>query len=69
MVIRNFIEVTNFDDGANVLIPIDKILGIVCDSGGNVFIEMGTDNRTVSSGILVIESYDEIKNKLKASEA
>ncbi|MDE7215816.1 MAG: hypothetical protein K2O08_03315 [Clostridia bacterium] len=68
MVMRNFIEVTNFDDGANVLVPIDKIMGIVCDSDGSVFIEMGTDNGTVSSGILVIESYDEIKNKLKTSE-
>ena len=69
MTMRNFIEVTNFDDGANVLVPIDKILSIVCDSGGNVFIEMGTDNGTVSSGILVIESYDEIKYKLKQCEA
>ena len=69
MVIRNFIEVTNFDDGANVLVPIDKIMGIVCDRAGSVFIEMGTDNGTVSSGILVIESYDEIKNKLKQCEA
>lgn len=69
MILRNFIEVTDFDGGANVLVPISKILGIVCEKDGNVFIEMGTDCGGISSGILVIESYDEIKNKLKESEA
>lgn len=65
---RNFIEVTDFDGGMKVLVPISKIMGIVYDSDG-VFIEMGTDNGGTSSGIFVTESYDEIKNKLKASEA
>lgn len=68
MVMRNFIEVTDFDGGMNVLVPISKITGVVYD-GDSVFIEMGTDNGGTSSGILVTESYDEIKNKLKASEA
>ncbi len=68
MTMRNFIEVTDFDGGVNVLVPVSKILGIVCEKNGSVFIEMGTDSGTVSSGILVIESYDEIKNKLKQCE-
>ena len=67
---KNFIEVTDYDGGMTVLVPIGKIMGIVCDGDGSVFIEMGTNgNDGTSSGILCIESYDEIKNKLKASEA
>lgn len=66
---KNFIEVTNYDGGMTVLVPIGKITGIVCDGDGSVFIEMGTNgNDDTSSGILVTESYDEIKNKLKESE-
>ncbi len=66
---KNFIEVTNYDGGMTVLVPIGKITGIVCDGDGSVFIEMGTDKNDTSSGVLVIESYDEIKAKLKESEA
>ena len=65
---KNFIEVTNYDGGMRVLVPIGKITGIVCDGDGSVFIEMGTDKNDSSSGILVTESYDEIKSKLKESE-
>ena len=66
---KNFIEVTNFDGKMNVLVPIGKITCIVCDCDGSVFIEMGTNgNDSTSSGILVTESYDEIKAKLKESE-
>lgn len=65
---KNFLEVTNYDDGITVLVPIDKITGIVCDGDGSVFIEMGTDRSDISSGIFVTESYGEIKEKLKESE-
>ena len=65
---RNFIEVTDYDGGMNVLVPIAKITGIVCDGDGSVFIEMGVGKDGVSSGVLVSESYDEIKNKLKDCE-
>ena len=65
---KNFIEVTDYDGKMNVLVPISKITGIVCDGDGSVFIEMGTDENDTSSGILVTESYDEIKKKLKESE-
>ena len=62
---KRFIEVTNCDGGMTVLVPIDKITGIVCDGDGSVFIEMGTNgNDEVSSGILVTETYEEIKQKL-----
>lgn len=65
---KNFIEVTDYDGKMNVLVPISKITGIVCDGDGSVFIEMGTDKNDTSSGILITESYDEIKKKLKESE-
>ena len=67
MTLKNFIEVTDVD-GAKVLVPVNKILGIVFDKDGSLFIEMATENGTVSSGVFVIESYDEIKNKLKQCE-
>lgn len=66
---KNFIEVTSFDDGMKVLVPIAKITGIVRDGDGSVFIEMGTNRDDTSSGILVAESYEEIKRKLRESEA
>lgn len=66
---KNFLEVTEFENGLKVLVPIGKITCIVCDGDGSVFIEMGTDKDITSSGILVTESFDEIKNKLKESEA
>lgn len=66
---KRFIEVTNYDGGMTVLVPIDKITGIVCDGDGSVFIEMGTNgNDDVSSGILVCESYDEIKRRINENE-
>ena len=65
---KKFIEVTNYDGGMKVLVLIGKITGIVCDGDGSVFIEMGTNENETSSGILVTESYDEIKKKLKESE-
>ncbi len=66
---KKFIEVTDYDGKMNVLVPIDKITGIVCDGDGSVFIEMGTNGKDgTSSGILVIESYNEIKAKLKECE-
>ena len=65
---KNFIEVTSYDDGMKVLVPIGKITGIVRDGDGSVFIEMGTNRDDTSSGILITESYEEVKRKLKESE-
>lgn len=65
---KNFIEVTDYDGGMKVLCPVHKITGIVCDANGDVFIEMGTDKGGDSSGILVSESFDEIKAKINESE-
>ena len=64
---KGFIEVTDYDGGRKVLCPISKITGIVYDSDG-VFIEMGVDGEGVSSGILVCESFDEIKAKIRQCE-
>lgn len=61
---KGFIEVTDYDGGMRVILPLDKITSIVCDKAKSVFIEMGVDNKGVSSGILVTESYEEIKQKL-----
>ena len=61
---KGFIEVTDYDGGMRVILPVDKITSIVCDKAKPVFIEMGVDNKGISSGILVTESYEEIKQKL-----
>ena len=61
---KGFIEVTDYDGGMRVILPVDKITSIVCDKAKSVFIEMGVDNKGVTSGILVAESYEEIKQKL-----
>ena len=61
---KGFIEVTDYDGGMRVILPVDKITSIVCDKAKSVFIKMGVDNKGVSSGILVTESYEEIKQKL-----
>lgn len=65
---KDFIEVTSFDGGMKVLCPINKITGIICDGDNSVFIEMGVDGKDVSSGILVTETFDEIKEKIRQSE-
>lgn len=61
---KGFIEVTDYDGGMRVILPVDKITSIVCDKAKSVFIEMGVDNKGISSGILVTESYEKIKQKL-----
>lgn len=61
---KGFIEVTDYDGGMRVILPVDKITSIVCDKAKSVFIEMGVDGKGISSGILVTESYEEIKQKL-----
>lgn len=65
---KGFIEVTDYDGGMRVILPVDKITSIVCDKAKSVFIEMGVDNKGISSGILVTESYEEIKQKLKQND-
>lgn len=61
---KGFIEVTDYDGGMKVLVPIGKVTGIVCDGDGSVFIEMGTNDGGTSSGILVAETFDEVKRKI-----
>ncbi len=65
---KSFIEVTNHDGKMKMLLPVAKITGIVHDDDGIVFIEMGTDKKDNPSGVIVTESYDEIKAKIKACE-
>ena len=60
-----FIEVTDYDRDVKYLISADKISSVVCDGDGSVFIEMGVDSEGTSSGILVEETFDDIKNQLK----
>lgn len=65
---KGFIEVTDYDGGMKVLLPVSKIMAIVCDDDGSVFVELGLNNKGDSSGLLVTESYDEIKEKIKQTE-
>ena len=66
--VKSFIEVTDYDGGFKVLVPIAKITGIVSDFDGSVYIEMGTNGSECSSGVLVAESFDEVKQKLMECE-
>lgn len=65
---KNFIEVTDCDDGTKMLLSVDKIISVECDGGGNVFIAMFKGNDGIPIGVTVTERYDEIKSKLKESE-
>lgn len=59
---EGFIEVTEIG-GCNVLVRIGKILSVLQGYDGT-FIETGVDGKGVSIGILVRESYAEIKQKI-----
>ncbi len=65
---KSFIEVTDFDGEMKVLLPVSKITAIVCDDDGSVFVELGMNSKGDSSGLLITESYGEIKEKIKESE-
>ena len=67
-VMKGFIEVTEYDGEMTILIPVGRITGIVRDSKSDVYIEMGTNGDTTSSGVLVQESFEEVKLKIKQSE-
>lgn len=65
---KGFIEVTDYDGGMKVLLPVSKITAIVCDDDGSVFVELGMNSKGDASGLLITESYGEIKEKIKESE-
>ena len=65
---KSFIEVTDFDGEMKVLLPVSKITAIVCDDDGSVFVELVMNSKGDSSGLLITESYGEIKEKIKESE-
>lgn len=65
---KSFIEVTDFDGEMKVLLPVSKITAIVCDDDGSVFVELGMNSKGDSSGLLITESYGEVKEKIKESE-
>lgn len=44
---KGFIEVTDYDGGMRVILPVDKITSIVCDKAKSVFIEMGVDRARI----------------------
>ena len=67
--LKGFIEVTEYESGLRVLCPVSKILSVVCDKDGGVFIELDVDGKLDSSGVLVRESYDDIKSKLRGDES
>ena len=61
---KGFIEVTENESGAKILCPVSKILSVVFDGTGSVFIETGVDGNAESSGVVIRESFDEVKQKL-----
>lgn len=68
---KGFIEVTGFDGELDrtvkMFIPIGKIMAVICDGSGEVFIETRTDGEAISSGFLVKESYGAIKRMIEES--
>lgn len=61
---KGFIEVIENESGLKVLCPVSKILSVVEGEDGFVFIETGFDGSAESSGIVVRETFDEVKRKL-----
>ena len=61
---KGFIEVTERDGGLRVLCPVSKILSVVEDEDGFVFIETGFDGSAESSGLEVRETFEEVRRKL-----
>lgn len=57
-----FIEVTEIG-GSKVLVCIGKILSVLEEKHGT-FIETGANDKGVSMGIMVRDSYAEIKQKI-----
>lgn len=57
-----FIEVTELG-GSKVLLCIDKILSVLQEKNGT-FIETGANDKGVSIGVMVRDSYAEIKQKI-----
>ncbi len=60
---KGFIEVTERESGMQVLLCVDKITAVIMDKSG-AFVETGFDGKGASTGVLVCESYDEVKRKL-----
>ena len=65
---KRFIEVTEKYSGSKILTAIDRIMNVILNDDGIVFIETGLDSRGKSTGIVVSETYGEIKQKLRESE-
>ena len=61
---QGFIEVTNYENGKKVLVSTLSIISVMYNDDGMVFIETWKRGDKVSIGIIVMESYDEIKRKL-----
>ncbi len=58
-----FIELTVFDSGDKVLLPVRLITGVVEDEDGT-FIETGIDGKGKETGVFVTESYESVRQKL-----
>lgn len=58
-----FIELTVYESGDKVLLPVRLITGVVEDEDGT-FIETGIDGKGKETGVFVTESYESVKEKL-----
>lgn len=58
-----FIELTVYESGDKVLLPVRLITGVVEDKDGT-FIETGIDGKGKETGVFVTESYESVKQKL-----
>lgn len=59
-----FIEITEKESGEKALVSVNEIRAITRQDGKNVFIETDYDSKDGSTGVVVRESYDEVRRKL-----
>ena len=61
---KGFIEVTDKTDNTKLLLPVDKIVDVQCETDGSTFIDMVVNSRGETLGVATVETYDTIKQLL-----
>lgn len=59
-----FIELTMKESKEKLLFPLNRVFSILETGYNTAFIEVGIDGRCESIGFEVLESYEEIKEKI-----
>ncbi len=67
---KGFIELTECESGCKAIYAVNRIQAVVSD-GADTFVEMSVDSRRSGAGVgvYVRESYEQVKQKIRESEA